>query len=191
MSKDLKKRGFRFVGTTICYAFMQAVGMVKDHAPGCFRCCIAPQQFGHGIGKLALARHQRHAQERCDAHQIANSSLLSAIDRIPERYAHHPEHFGILGFGDAIGQVPGEKRGALLVGDAVGKVHAEHRQPVLGREPAFLAKFPLRGFESAAHPSARRLAEFPNCSSPAESETAPPKSCSRFHRSERRPKRAP
>ena len=37
MSKDLKKRGFRFVGTTICYAFMQAVGMVNDHAPHCFR----------------------------------------------------------------------------------------------------------------------------------------------------------
>ena len=37
MSKDLKKRGFRFVGSTICYAFMQAVGMVNDHAPSCFR----------------------------------------------------------------------------------------------------------------------------------------------------------
>ena len=37
MSKDLKKRGFRFVGSTICYAFMQAVGMVDDHAPDCFR----------------------------------------------------------------------------------------------------------------------------------------------------------
>jgi DNA-3-methyladenine glycosylase I len=37
MSKDLKRRGFRFVGTTICYAFMQAVGMVNDHAEGCFR----------------------------------------------------------------------------------------------------------------------------------------------------------
>lgn len=37
MSKDLKKRGFRFVGTTICYAFMQAVGMVNDHATDCFR----------------------------------------------------------------------------------------------------------------------------------------------------------
>ena len=37
MSKDLKKRGFRFVGTTICYAFMQAVGMVDDHSPECFR----------------------------------------------------------------------------------------------------------------------------------------------------------
>ena len=37
MSKDLKKRGFKFVGTTICYAFMQAVGMVNDHVRGCFR----------------------------------------------------------------------------------------------------------------------------------------------------------
>jgi DNA-3-methyladenine glycosylase I len=37
MSKDLKKRGFRFVGTTICYAFMQATGMVNDHAVECFR----------------------------------------------------------------------------------------------------------------------------------------------------------
>ena len=37
MSKDLKKRGFTFVGSTICYAFMQAVGMVNDHAVECFR----------------------------------------------------------------------------------------------------------------------------------------------------------
>jgi len=37
MSKDLKKRGFRFVGATICYAFMQATGMVNDHVVGCFR----------------------------------------------------------------------------------------------------------------------------------------------------------
>ncbi len=37
MSKDLKKRGFRFVGSTICYAFMQATGMVNDHLRTCFR----------------------------------------------------------------------------------------------------------------------------------------------------------
>jgi DNA-3-methyladenine glycosylase I len=37
MSKDLKKRGFKFVGPTICYAFMQAVGMVNDHVIDCFR----------------------------------------------------------------------------------------------------------------------------------------------------------
>jgi DNA-3-methyladenine glycosylase I len=37
MSKDLKKRGFKFVGTTICYAFMQAAGLVDDHVTSCFR----------------------------------------------------------------------------------------------------------------------------------------------------------
>jgi DNA-3-methyladenine glycosylase I len=37
MSKDLKKRGFKFIGSTICYAFMQAAGMVNDHATSCFR----------------------------------------------------------------------------------------------------------------------------------------------------------
>jgi len=37
MSRDLKARGFTFVGSTICYAFMQAVGMVNDHTTGCFR----------------------------------------------------------------------------------------------------------------------------------------------------------
>ena len=37
MSKDLKQRGFSFVGTTICYAFMQSVGMVNDHVITCFR----------------------------------------------------------------------------------------------------------------------------------------------------------
>jgi DNA-3-methyladenine glycosylase I len=37
MSKDLLKRGFKFVGSTICYALMQAVGMVNDHKVDCFR----------------------------------------------------------------------------------------------------------------------------------------------------------
>ena len=37
LSKDLKRRGFKFVGGTICYAFMQAVGLVNDHLVGCFR----------------------------------------------------------------------------------------------------------------------------------------------------------
>jgi DNA-3-methyladenine glycosylase I len=37
MAEDLKSKGFKFVGTTICYAFMQAVGMVDDHLVGCFR----------------------------------------------------------------------------------------------------------------------------------------------------------
>ena len=37
LSKDLKARGFKFVGPTVCYAFMQATGMVNDHVTGCFR----------------------------------------------------------------------------------------------------------------------------------------------------------
>ena len=37
MAKDLKKRGFTFVGSTICYAFMQAAGLVNDHLADCFR----------------------------------------------------------------------------------------------------------------------------------------------------------
>ncbi len=37
LSKDLKRRGFRFVGSTICYAFLQATGLVNDHVLGCFR----------------------------------------------------------------------------------------------------------------------------------------------------------
>ncbi len=42
MSKDLKRRGFNFVGSTICYAFMQAVGIVNDHVVDCFRSRVSP-----------------------------------------------------------------------------------------------------------------------------------------------------
>jgi DNA-3-methyladenine glycosylase I len=53
MSKDLMRRGFKFVGSTICYAFMQAVGMVNDHLVGCFR---------HGaLRKTLSARLPRNA----------------------------------------------------------------------------------------------------------------------------------
>lgn len=48
MSKDLLRRGFRFVGPTICYAFMQAVGMVNDHIVSCFRY--------QDIARIALTR---------------------------------------------------------------------------------------------------------------------------------------
>ncbi len=45
MSRDLKKRGFRFVGSTICYAFMQSAGLVDDHVVGCFRAADSASQF--------------------------------------------------------------------------------------------------------------------------------------------------
>lgn len=47
MSKDLKKKGFKFVGSTICYAFMQAVGMVNDHTVDCF--CYAKKGVKNGL----------------------------------------------------------------------------------------------------------------------------------------------
>ncbi len=47
MAKDLKQRGFKFVGSTICYAFMQATGMVDDHVAGCFR-AVQPSPSGRG-----------------------------------------------------------------------------------------------------------------------------------------------
>lgn len=50
MSKDLKRRGFNFVGSTICYAFMQAVGMVNDHLGECFR--HAELRTSEGLLKL-------------------------------------------------------------------------------------------------------------------------------------------
>lgn len=50
MSKDLKKRGFSFVGSTICYSFMQAVGMVNDHVVGCFRHAEVTRRAGRRGG---------------------------------------------------------------------------------------------------------------------------------------------
>ncbi len=51
ISKDLKKRGFKFVGPTIVYAWMQAVGMVNDHAPDCFRRSIVRASGKTGMSK--------------------------------------------------------------------------------------------------------------------------------------------
>ena len=56
LSKDLKKRGFRFVGSTICYAFMQAVGMVNDHLVDCFR--HAPLSTGSAKRKRGTANER-------------------------------------------------------------------------------------------------------------------------------------
>ena len=49
MSKDLGKRGFKFVGSTICYAYMQATGMVNDHVVGCFRYREVRDQFQRAV----------------------------------------------------------------------------------------------------------------------------------------------
>lgn len=51
LSKDLKRRGFKFIGTTICYAFMQAVGLVNDHLLTCFRHDEVKARYGHQRAK--------------------------------------------------------------------------------------------------------------------------------------------
>jgi len=51
LSKDLKIRGFKFVGSTICYAHMQATGMVNDHSFDCFRKREITEQYGKGNGE--------------------------------------------------------------------------------------------------------------------------------------------
>ena len=59
MSKDLKKRGFRFVGSTICYAFMQATGLVNDHTIDCFRYRMLVKSGGgarHGYSRRAVGK---------------------------------------------------------------------------------------------------------------------------------------
>ena len=60
MSKDLIQRGFRFVGPTICYAHMQATGMVNDHQLDCFRCAPV-RKMGSRAGKRAKRAHPAHS----------------------------------------------------------------------------------------------------------------------------------
>ena len=56
LSRELKQRSFRFVGTTICYAFMQAVGMVNDHLSSCFRYALNPGVAESGRVKIATVK---------------------------------------------------------------------------------------------------------------------------------------
>jgi len=62
MSKDLKKRGFNFVGSTICYAFMQAVGMVNDHMVKCFRRGEIRCRQEKSLPPFGFAQGKRRAQ---------------------------------------------------------------------------------------------------------------------------------
>jgi DNA-3-methyladenine glycosylase I len=75
LSKDLKKRGFRFVGSTICYAFMQAVGMVNDHLVGCPRYrrvqVDPPQSSLQGGPSRSLVRPLRFAGGRSGVPPVA------------------------------------------------------------------------------------------------------------------------
>jgi DNA-3-methyladenine glycosylase I len=59
MSKDLQKRGFKFIGATICYAFMQAVGMVNDHVVSCFRYKELKSKGKHSAPDHQIAKKSR------------------------------------------------------------------------------------------------------------------------------------
>lgn len=59
MSKDLKSRGFRFVGSTICYAHMQATGMINDHLTGCFRHAEVARKPGRARKPSAKSRQSK------------------------------------------------------------------------------------------------------------------------------------
>ena len=96
MSKDLKKRGFTFVGSTICYAFMQAVGMVNDHLVECFRHGEARQRVkGKTAAKKVAVKNLLNGREtdktwfvyllRC-----ADGSLYTGITTdVPRRLKRH------------------------------------------------------------------------------------------------------
>ena len=62
LSKDLKRRGFRFVGTTICYAFMQAVGMVDDHLTSCFRYALPIRRAENGAAPPRSRKRKEDGQ---------------------------------------------------------------------------------------------------------------------------------
>jgi DNA-3-methyladenine glycosylase I len=61
LSRDLVKRGFRFVGPTICYAFMQSVGMVNDHVIGCFRRAVVRRLARPRAGASRVPRSRRRS----------------------------------------------------------------------------------------------------------------------------------
>jgi len=87
MSKDLKKRGFNFVGSTICYAFMQAVGMVNDHATDCFRYKEIARNSPPPRRRTSLSRRVRPTlagralipkQRRCGLHSQLRTKLTTS-----------------------------------------------------------------------------------------------------------------
>lgn len=63
MSSDLKKRGFSFIGSTICYAFMQSVGMVNDHIVGCFRYAEVKEMAQQGKSSVRRKPQARNKKE--------------------------------------------------------------------------------------------------------------------------------
>src|SRR5262249_33538784 len=92
LSKDLKRRGFRFVGSTICYAFMQATGMVNDHTVDCFRYaelapCPRPDAGCHAFERFARKHAGPSRLERAPPILVARD-----IVAVPCHFGHF-SHF--------------------------------------------------------------------------------------------------
>ena len=85
MSKELKQRGFSFVGSTICYAYMQAVGMVNDHVVGCFRHAEV-KKLGPIIANSALSCHISCSLQRLM--QRVRSNITQALNTGGRSYGH-------------------------------------------------------------------------------------------------------
>jgi len=75
LSKDLKQRGFKFVGTTIMYAFMQAAGMVNDHTTDCFRW----QQLRDSQAQSALTRSRQNTARRNTSHRSTPAKARTTL----------------------------------------------------------------------------------------------------------------
>jgi DNA-3-methyladenine glycosylase I len=82
LSRDLVRRGFRFVGTTIVYAFMQAVGVVNDHVRGCFLC---PPRASPVPGPAARGRPRRGVQRRSSLSPRAPLKIAARSIRLRTR----------------------------------------------------------------------------------------------------------
>ena len=84
MSKELKRRGFRFVGPTVCYAFMQAAGLVNDHVVGCFR-------YRDLAGMRRLDRRVSLSAWRVASWKRTSGQLIeSSVDDLRRRDADRP-----------------------------------------------------------------------------------------------------
>ena len=101
LSKDLVKRGFRFVGPKICYAFMQSVGLVNDHIIGCFRRDRmrgqVPTKPPHAW-RLCANLTQRLCQPTMKIYRIANLAVLSFVLSIALTAAARAEDKTVPGF---------------------------------------------------------------------------------------------
>jgi DNA-3-methyladenine glycosylase I len=140
LSKALKKRGFRFVGSTICYAFMQAAGLVNDHTTDCFRHREVPR-YHRPLCNPAPPNHDRPDRNR----RAPRPARHQAADARRRRRPHQPV------------RRPG----------AVWDAGRRRRSPLPQPEAVFDGHTPIRGGVPVCFPSSPAKAPCPSTASPA------------------------